>query len=300
MTLAQLRYFCLSCEKKSITKAAEKLYVSQPAVSAAIRELEKEFSLRLLERRYKGFQLTSEGECFYWQARQLLDEAEHFSSRMHEMAEKTSSLSLGITRSIGSLVYAEFLPYFVQVHSGIKINTRPASSQELLEALENRQLDAAIMPDPGNLPDSQILTCTLKQVSMVYTVAEKHPLAKEPVLTVPMVCKETMVSTVKDGLKTKILEELFRSYGETPIISQRYDQLITVIHMIRSGFATGFLPEEIVRRNKGITGIPLEGIRPVNVFLAWTKEGEERDAVSCFVKHIRRFYEGGWEQTEKP
>ena len=68
MTFLQLKYFCTACELASITKAAEKRCVTQPAVSTAIRELEQEFQIRLLNRRSKGMALTDEGMTFYREA----------------------------------------------------------------------------------------------------------------------------------------------------------------------------------------------------------------------------------------
>ena len=65
MTLNQLEYFCAVCRCHSITKAADELYVSQPAISVAIKKLEKEFHLRLFNHGKNSISLTREGEEFY-------------------------------------------------------------------------------------------------------------------------------------------------------------------------------------------------------------------------------------------
>lgn len=66
MKLHQLRYFQEVCRQHSITKAAEELHISQPAVSAAIRELEEEFGLKLFKRSHKKLVLTTEDPIFLW------------------------------------------------------------------------------------------------------------------------------------------------------------------------------------------------------------------------------------------
>ena len=64
MKLQQLRYFVTACRLCSISRAAETLHISQPSVSMAIRELEREFGVSLIARRYQGFALTEEGIIF--------------------------------------------------------------------------------------------------------------------------------------------------------------------------------------------------------------------------------------------
>ena len=65
MTITQLRYFQKACKLDNITRAAEALHVSQPSVSAAIRELEEEFGFALLERRGRSFPSRPTGRCFW-------------------------------------------------------------------------------------------------------------------------------------------------------------------------------------------------------------------------------------------
>ena len=72
MTLNQLRYFCMASRCHSITKAAEELYVTQPTVSVAIRDLEIEFGVSLFSRKGNQLILTREGEEFYQKANYIL------------------------------------------------------------------------------------------------------------------------------------------------------------------------------------------------------------------------------------
>ena len=76
MTLAQLRYFCTAARYHSITQAAKSLYVTQPTISIAIRELEKEFSLTLFNHSGSHLSLTEEGEVFYNKVSAILADCE--------------------------------------------------------------------------------------------------------------------------------------------------------------------------------------------------------------------------------
>lgn len=74
MKIVQLQYFCAVTRLHSITKAAAELYVTQPAISSAIKELEKEFSINLFNRTKNHLTLTKEGELFYQKAVVLLEQ----------------------------------------------------------------------------------------------------------------------------------------------------------------------------------------------------------------------------------
>ena len=84
MTLNQLRYFCTAVRCHSITQAAKLLFVTQPAVSIAIRDLEKEFSITLFSYTKNRLELTKEGEAFYEQAVRLLEMSDEMQAQFHD------------------------------------------------------------------------------------------------------------------------------------------------------------------------------------------------------------------------
>ena len=85
MKLTQLEYFCAAVECQSITAAAKKLYVTQPAISGAIRELEKEFSVTLFSHARNKMALTEDGRLFYERVEQLLREVESTAQELHDL-----------------------------------------------------------------------------------------------------------------------------------------------------------------------------------------------------------------------
>lgn len=76
MTLTQLEYFCMVCRYHSITRAADALYVSQPTISTSIRDLEKEFHLKLFNHGKNRISLTKDGEAFYQKAEFILKQTQ--------------------------------------------------------------------------------------------------------------------------------------------------------------------------------------------------------------------------------
>ena len=89
MTLNQLKYFCTACRTRSITKASEELFVTQPTISIAIKDLEAEFNIILFARHGNHLELTSAGETFYEKAKDLLKHST-------EMCIRDRSLTLSL------------------------------------------------------------------------------------------------------------------------------------------------------------------------------------------------------------
>ena len=81
MTLTQLKYIVETAEAGTISKAAERLYISQPSLTAAIRELEHEFGITIFQRTNKGILLTTEGEEFLGYARQVITQTRLMEER---------------------------------------------------------------------------------------------------------------------------------------------------------------------------------------------------------------------------
>ena len=96
MKIVQLEYFCAVCRYHSITQAAQKLYVTQPAISNAIRELEKEFSISLFTRTKNHMSLTKEGELFYQKANRLLDTINQTASELYDLGRQITPIRIGI------------------------------------------------------------------------------------------------------------------------------------------------------------------------------------------------------------
>jgi len=105
MKIIQLEYFCATCRYHSITQAAQKLYVTQPAISNAIRELEKEFSVNLFVRTKNHMSLTKEGEAFYQKAVSLLDTIHQTTSEFYDLGREIAPLTIGIPPLLSTIFF---------------------------------------------------------------------------------------------------------------------------------------------------------------------------------------------------
>ena len=109
MKIVQLEYFCAATRLHSITQAAAELYVTQPAISTAIKELEKEFSISLFTRTKNHLSLTKEGEVFYQKAQKLLAEYNNTMEQFHDLGKDIPTLRIGIPPLLSAIFFPDMM-----------------------------------------------------------------------------------------------------------------------------------------------------------------------------------------------
>ena len=109
MKIVQLEYFCMVSQYHSITQAAQKLYVTQPAISNAIKELEKEFSVNLFVRSKNHLTLTTEGELFYQKARELLASIKQTTQQFYDLGKQIPPIRIGIPPLLSTIFFPDLV-----------------------------------------------------------------------------------------------------------------------------------------------------------------------------------------------
>lgn len=149
------KIFYAVAESKSFSKAAEMLYISQPAISYAIKELEEKLQTKLFIRERNGIKLTESGEklMFYTQkALNSLITAEKIITEREE--EVTGLVRIGIYSHISLLMLPKIIKNFVKIYPGAKFSIYQSSNYDLKEKLKHRDLDFIIMQYPIFLSDT--------------------------------------------------------------------------------------------------------------------------------------------------
>ena len=138
MKLFQLHYFCTACAYRSVTRAAEALHVSQPAVSMAIQALENEFGVRLLDRGERGFVLTPDGEFFCREARAILSRTDLLAGAMEERRRLgAASLRFGSTPMAGAGFTQDLFRALGAGRSPLSVNLVEGGRPRLLQLLDD-------------------------------------------------------------------------------------------------------------------------------------------------------------------
>lgn len=145
MTLNQLRYFCTASRCHSITKAAEELYVTQPTVSVAIRDLEIEFGINLFSRKGNQLMLTVEGEALYKKAVYILQYCDELQADCSSTLRVRPPVHIGIPPMLSTVFFPELLEAFQAEHPEIPVVLEEYGSVRACSLVQDDTLDFALV-----------------------------------------------------------------------------------------------------------------------------------------------------------
>lgn len=142
MIFKQMQYFISIVKNNSFTEAAEENYISQSAISQAIKSLEDELDVKLLERKNRGFTLTNAGEYFYKQSLFMVDEINRIKQTMIRIAtQKNDILRIGYINNYCGLEVHKAIMKFSDIYTNIDIEIQTGNHEELYELMKNDKLD---------------------------------------------------------------------------------------------------------------------------------------------------------------
>lgn len=145
MLFKQMQYFISIVKNNSFTEAAEENYISQSAISQAIKSLEDELGVELLKRSNRSFKLTSAGEYFYKQSLIMVDEVDRIEQNLKKIATKKNDvLRIGYINNYCGLEIYNAIMKFSEIYPNIDIEIQTGNHEELYEQMKNNKLDIVI------------------------------------------------------------------------------------------------------------------------------------------------------------
>lgn len=196
-TLRQLQFLDAIASGGSFSRAAEACNVTQPTLSAAIKELEGLLEVQLVEREARGASLTPAGEEIARRARTVLSEAQDLVAAAHEAGRPLSgSFRLGAIPTVAPYVLPRILPALRADYPDLKLFLREDTTDRLLDQLRARRLDAALIALPWEAPG--IETEALADDEFLFVAPPAHPLAGKNGLA-PEDLSESDVLLLEDG-----------------------------------------------------------------------------------------------------
>lgn len=286
MTLTQLTYFCEVCRCHSITRAAEVLYVSQPTISTALRDLEKEFHCRLFIHGRNRLSLTEEGADFYEEARRILRETEllknHFSRE-----EKEKPLRIGIPPMLSTI----FLPRLTEAFEAschVPIRLYEYGSLRAGELVAREELDVAL----GNLDMYNLETFQYHQMredSYVFCLSRRHPLAAGKA-DLSALSREPLLLFNTDSMSTETVLSMLRARGITPNVKMYCSQLLTVLDYLKRGDTIAVLYQSMPVDEKEFVKIPIPGIT-CKIGILWKKGVFVQENLQQFIRFVKEYRE---------
>lgn len=290
MKLHQLQYYCAACRNQNITKAAQELHVSQPSISMAIKELENEFGLMLLQRNNKGFVVTQEGKYFYERAMNLLEQANELNQMMCDMGNQRKRINLGIPPMIGTFLFPKMYKEFKKDYPEIMLNSREGGSRMLIEMLDDSVLDFAILPI-NQLSEDTYNILKLTETQTVFCVSRNHPLSEQKTVSIEQIKDEPLIMFNDGFYQNQVIKERFEREGYKPNILHYSSQFYTIKEFISDNIMAGFMFQDIAETVQEIRGISLESPIYIQIGLVWKRNQHMFYDATRFLNFTRKYAE---------
>jgi len=241
MELRHLSYFVAVAEEGQVTRAAARLSVAQPAVSAQLRRLERELGEPLFHRDQRGVRLTGAGEAFLPHARAALAAAERGRDAIMSLRGLlTGSLRVGVVRPVDRR-FAAALGEFHRAHPAVAIAVVEQHNEPLLEALANGEVDVALV-GTARRPPSPIHTRVIAAEPLVLGVRHDHPLARRRTVTLATLREEPMITLTRESGLRAVLENACREAGFSPRIAVEAGELRGLAELAAEGLGVAIAP----------------------------------------------------------
>lgn len=288
MKIVQLEYFCAVCRYRSITQAAQKLYVTQPAISNAIRELEKEFSVSLFSRTKNHIVLTKEGAEFYQKTSVLLDQIHETTSELYDLGKQIVPVRIGIPPLLSTVFFPDMLTAFYRKYPNIPIELFEYGSVRAANLVLNDTLDLALV-NLNFYETNKLDSCQLLSDKLVFCVSKGHHLAREKYISIEMLKEEPLIMYNTDSIQNRTLLSLFDGYNIKPHIILNASQLYTIQAFIHKNLGGAILYSSLLKNMNEIKSLPITPTITQEIGLVWSKGKYRNSSIEKFISFSKEF-----------
>ncbi len=242
--LKQLRQFVVLAQELNFGRAAEKLHMSQPPLSVAIRKLEERVGTPLVDRSRHHVRLTPAGKVFLKEAQRLLLQAHAATERALRAAQGVEgSLSLSFVPSAAIDVLPDMFRRFQNDYPTVQLNVTAESTSRQLEALKRAQVDLALVVGPLRKVDG-LASVDLQTQGFVVAVFRGHALASQRSVRLAMLKDEPFIAFPESegaGFAAASLSA-FNAAGFSPRVVQEASQMQAVLTLVAGGLGIAMVP----------------------------------------------------------
>lgn len=285
-----LRYFVALAEEKHFGRAAQRLFITQPPLSMALKALESELGVSLLERDAKHVRLTPAGQAFLVEARKVLAQLQHASEVVRNVAQgKLGGLKIGIT---GSMIYRGVPGYctaFRQDHPLVDISLHEVSTGDQLRMLARGELDLGFLNISSPTEELDILP--LGAEPLVCCLPSTHRLAGQKTINLQDLADETFVMFAREVSPATYDNVIacLQQAGIHPQTRHAAMQWLTVMALVSVGQGVSLVPGCMAQL--GMNGVRLLPLRKIKVttpaYMAWRKDVHDNAVRDAFIASIR-------------
>ena len=286
MKLRQLQYLVAIVQEANFTRASEKVFVSQSALSQQIQALEQEVGTVLLDRSRRGVRPTAAGEILYRHAQRIFLELEQAETAIHELEGlQRGELHVGVVQTVNDYLMPLLASAFAEQHPQIKLLVDELPTEAIEKGLEQGKLQVGL----GFLPSSSqgIKVQPLLEEQLVLVVRDDHPLAQNTYSTVTSLDQLPMVMLSNTFCTRRLWEESARLTPAQPRVVMEMNTVSSILAVVENSSLATVLPRMTFTQKMSDRLVAVELIEPTpsrQVGLMWHRENYLCSASRVFLE----------------
>ena len=287
--LKQLRAFCHAARLQSISRAAEHIFASQPAVSQQVRTLEEELGVSLFERSGPRIALTPAGARLYQLASPLVEGLDRlpdtFIEQHHGIASGVLNIAAGQTTS--GMVLPEYLKEFRHRHPDIRVNVRSADGRQRLRWLRGYEVDVVLAA--VDLPPPDLEFRPVFSSDTVFITPEDHPLAGRETVELAEIAAFPAVMHGATHYAGELTDILMRQHGQVANIVLEVDGWNVIKEYVEAGVGVSAIPDICLSERDRVWSIPASRYFPSRMYGVLTRRDDLLSlAASWFIQVVEQ------------
>ncbi|GAB4126450.1 MAG: LysR substrate-binding domain-containing protein [Sideroxydans sp.] len=303
MTLNELRFMVAVAQARNFRRAAEKCFISQPALSLAIKKLEDELGVQVFERGKNEVALTPPGAVLVEQAQRVLEEVERLKGLAASSSDPLCApLRLGVIYSVAPYLLPELMPVLQRLAPRMPLAVEENLTTHLETGLRNGSLDAALIALPFG--DANLLTQALYDEPFEVVVSRTHRWAHRRSIRADELAEEKVLLLDNGHCFSNQVQEACPELAGRGASIQQGTSLETIRNMVASGLGITVLPASANSRryrSKLLAVIPFTRPAPSRrIALAWRKSYPRLAAIETLARAVRQTRLVGIKTLAKP
>ena len=288
MDIRSLQYFVTAAEELNITRAAARLHMSQPPLSAQIKSLEEELDTELFIRGRRTLQLTESGQLLYRRAKEIISLADKTRAEILSMgAGMSGTIAIGLVEGMAPDIAAGWFAGFLERYGNVRFRILDGSTDDLLEKLRSGIISLAVITSPCD--NSLLHSFHVGEERMAALMSKSHPLAaldNEEIGIADLIGEKLIVPSRKATVET--IYRWFRAEGSEPDIVCEMDSYLDAAALAGRQVGISIYPRTAYIPNDSLVFKEIAGKDKVMEYLFVWRKGHPLPTVEQrFIDYVR-------------
>lgn len=286
MEIRELKYFLAIANYKSISKAAQSLYLTQPSLSRQMQNLEKEIGKQLFIRGSKSITLTEAGQLLKKRAEEIIELSEKTALELIDDENAGGDIYIAGGESHAIDIVARAAKQLQMENNNVRIHFQSEDTAAVSERLQKGLIDFGILVEPADLSNFEYVKLPKKD-NWGVLMKEDSPLAKKKYIELidlqdcPIICS-------RHSINTGVIKNFENVYNKKLNIVATYNLIYNASIMVKEGIGYAIGLDKIINtKESGLCFVPLTPITQVNIYLAWKKNQTFTRCCKNFIENLK-------------